>query len=371
METSKITTAEAISIVLGIFVAYTLVALPRSMLETTKTATLINILYVGIIALFITYLIYKLIIKFPGEDIIDIAEYLGGKTLKVFISIVFIFYFLFSSSILLRNFCECLKIVYYPMTSLIFIILTFIIVICITLHHRFSSIAKVNLLIIPLVVISIVFLFVANIENFSLDNIFPIFGDGLFNTFVTGLGNLGAFGGITLLYFLPPYLKEPQKMKKVYLTSVVLGTIYFILCVSIILFMFISLMYTNQIMPLYSAARYIEFGNFFQRLESIFLLIWILQMVCYLSIIAKIAISIFKKITNIRDEKPMIFIFGLLIFAISLLPKNYAISKLIEDYIYHYMVIGISIVLGVSLLILAYLKKRKKKELNTNNEKNI
>ncbi len=257
------------------------------------------------------------------------------------------------------------------MTSLIFIILTFIIVICITLHHRFSSIAKVNLLIIPLVVISIIFLFVANIKNFSLDNIFPIFGDGLFNTFVTGLGNLGAFGGITLLYFLPPYLKEPQKMKKIYLTSIILGTIYFILCISIILFMFISLMYTNQIMPLYSAARHIEFGNFFQRLESIFLLIWILQMVCYLSIVAKISISIFKKITNISDEKPVIFVFGLLIFAISLLPNNYAISKFIENYIYHYMVIIISIFLGISILLLAYFKKRRKKELNTNNEQNI
>ena len=256
------------------------------------------------------------------------------------------------------------------MTSLIFIILTFIIVICITLHHRFSSIAKVNLIIIPLVIISIVFLFIANIRNFSLDNIFPIFGDGLFNTFVTGLGNLGAFGGITLLYFLPPYLKEPQKMKKVYLTSIILGTIYFLLCVSIILFMFISLMYTNQIMPLYSAARYIEFGNFFQRLESVFLLIWILQMLCYLSIIAKISISIFKKITNINDEKPIILVFGLLIFAVALLPKNYAITKFIEDYIYHYMVVIISIVLGVSILILAYFKKRKKKELNVNNEKN-
>ena len=257
------------------------------------------------------------------------------------------------------------------MTSLIFIILTFIIVICITLHHRFSSIAKVNLLIIPLVVISIIFLFVANIKNFSLDNIFPILGDGLFNTFVTGLGNLGAFGGITLLYFLPPYLKEPQKMKKIYLTSIILGTIYFILCISIILFMFISLMYTNQIMPLYSAARHIEFGNFFQRLESIFLLIWILQMVCYLSIVAKISISIFKKITNISDEKPVIFVFGLLIFAISLLPNNYAISKFIENYIYHYMVIIISIFLGISILLLAYFKKRRKKELNTNNEQNI
>ena len=77
METSKITAAEAISIVLGIFVAYTLVALPRSMLETTKTATLINLIYVGIIALLLTFLIYKLLLKFPGSDIVDIAEYLG------------------------------------------------------------------------------------------------------------------------------------------------------------------------------------------------------------------------------------------------------------------------------------------------------
>ena len=67
MENSKITASEAISIILGIFVAYTLVALPRSMLESTITATLINIIYVGIIALFLTFLIYKLIIKFPRE----------------------------------------------------------------------------------------------------------------------------------------------------------------------------------------------------------------------------------------------------------------------------------------------------------------
>ncbi len=67
MESSKITSAEAISIVFGIFVAYTLVALPRSMLESTNTATLINVIYVGVIALFITFLIYKLLIKFPRK----------------------------------------------------------------------------------------------------------------------------------------------------------------------------------------------------------------------------------------------------------------------------------------------------------------
>ena len=371
MENLKINTAEAISIVLGVFVTYTLVSLPRNLLETTKTSTIINIIYVGIIGILIAYLIYKLISKFPGNDIIDIAEYLGGKTFKTIIGILFIFYFIFSSSILLRNFCECLKIVYYPVTSLIFIILTFILTICIALRHNFSSIAKVNLLIIPLVIISIIFLFFANFRNFSFENIFPILGDGIFNTFITGLGNLGAFGGISLLYFIPPFLKEPEKMKKVYLTSIILGSIYFLLCISIILFMFVSLMYTNQIMPLYLAARYIEFGDFFQRLESVFLLIWILQMICYLTILTKISSFIFKKITNIKDEKPLIYIFGLLLFAISILPKNYAISKIIENFIYNYMVIIFSICLGISILVLFYIKKKKKKEIQTNNESSM
>lgn len=360
MNTSKICTSEAISIVLGIFVAHTLVSIPRNLLETTKSATIINIIYVTIIALFITFILYKLIKNFPGSDIIDISEYLGGKTLKTFISIIFITYFVFSAGILLRNFCECLKIVYYPMTSLIFILLAFIVVVCIVLKYKFSSIAKVNLIIMPLAIISIIFLFFANIKHFTLTNIFPIFGDSLFNTFITGLGNLGAFGGISLLYFLPPLLKEPEKMKKVFISSIALGGLYLLICVSIILFMFVFLLHTNGIMPLYTAASYIEFGTFFQRLESVFLLIWILQMISYLTIISKIAISIFKKVTNIQNNTPMILVFGLLIFSVALIPKDYAVSKFIEDTVYKYMMIGIVIILGISILILANLKKKKK-----------
>ena len=360
MDNSKIGTAEAISIVLGVFVAHTLVSLPRTMLETTSSATIINIIYVGIIAITLTFLIYKLIKNFPGSDIVDISEYLGGKVFKKIVGIIFIIYFISSTSILIRNFCECLKIVYYPMTSLIFIILAFIVAICIVLKYNFSTITKVNLLIMPLVVFSIIFLFVANIQNFSLHNIFPVMGENLFTTFITGLGNLGAFGGISLLYFLPPYLKEPSKMKKVFLVSIALGSVYILISVSIILFLLVFLMYSNEIMPLYSAARYIEFGSFFQRLESAFLLLWIFQMACYLTISSKFSIAIFKKITNIKDETPLILIFAILIFSISLLPSNYAVSKFIEDYVYKYMVLGIVLVFSIIILILANIKKRKK-----------
>lgn len=366
MTNSKISTSEAIMLVLTIFVAHTLASMPRSLLLRTKSSTIINIIYIGIIVLLITFLIYKLMKNFSSSDLLDISDYLGGKTLKTIVGSLFTFYFIFNSSILIRNFCEGLKIIYYPLTNLIFILLTFIIAVFITSKLEFSTTAKVNLLIIPIVLISILCLFFGNIKNFSIENMYPILGEGAFETFVIGLENLGAFGGIVMLYFLPPYLKEPNKMKKISMISIGIAIIYIIICVATILFMFSFLIKVDEIMPLYSAARHIEFGSFFQRLESIFLLIWIFQMVCYLCVSIQIAMNLFKKMTNLKTTKPLSYIFGLLVLGICLAPKNYAISKFIENTIYNYFVFAIPFGVGISILILANLKKRKKKQVLKN-----
>lgn len=245
------------------------------------------------------------------------------------------------------------------MTNITFIILMFIIAVCIANHLDFSATLKTNLIILPLVFIGIVFLFFANIQNFSPQRIFPILGNGLTATFVTGLLNMSAFAGIAYLYFLPPFLKEPQKMKKIALLSVGITAIYLILAISSILFMFPSLVNTNEISPLYNVTRYIEFGSFFQRLESVFLLFWMLAFASYLSIVTKFSMNIFKKIACITTKKPLINIFGLIVFAIALIPENFAISSKFETDIYPYLVLFIVFVLSISILVLANLKKRK------------
>jgi len=368
MSSSKINVLEAIMLILTIVVTRTILSLPRNMLVLTKSATLLNLIYISIIAILISYFIYRLLSNFPGSDIIDISEFLGGKALKTIIGIIFIAYFIVSSSILLRNFCESLKIIYYPMTNIIFIILLFIIALCFSNRLDFSATLKTNTLILPIVLASMVFLFFANMNKFTPQRIFPLFGDGIFQTFGLGLTNLASFGGIAYLYFLPPLLKEPKDMKKVTLLAIGICAIYLILCVSTLLFMFSFFIDTNEITPLYNATRYIEFGSFFQRLESIFLLIWILAFACYLSIVSKFSMRIFQKITNIENKKALIDVFGLLIFGLSLVPKNYAISENFETKIYPYLVLGIVFVLSISVLILANLSKKKKDNPRKENE---
>lgn len=361
MDKYKIGSKEAIAILLTITIARTFVSLPTYILYSMKSATILNILYVGIIAILITILIYKLMKNFKGLDIIDISETLGGNLLKNIIGSIFIIYFIITSSTLLRNFSEGIKTVYYPMTNTSFIILLFVVCIIITNRLSFNASLKTTLIVIPMVLVSIVFIFLAISKDFVFERMFPVLGEGLIPTFVTGLENIFSFAGIGLIYFLPPLLKEPEKFKKISLISTGISLIYLLLIFSTLLFMFTFYTNSREIMPLYGATRFIEFGTFFQRLESVFLLIWIMAFACYLSIISKFAINIFKKITKISDSKPLIYPFGLLMLAIALTPKNFAVSYFIETTVYKYIAIGIIFILVISVLLLANLKRKKLK----------
>ena len=364
MTNQKISTVSAIMLTLSIVISYITSSLPRTFIHETKSATLLNIIYNTIIVLFIILLVCKLYKKFPGLDLLDISKFLGGNVLKNIVGVLFIAYFIISSSMMLRNFCEGLVVVYYPLTNYILIILMFIISIGLVNRLSFNATLNTASIIFPLVLISVVLLFCGNLDNFSFRRIYPILGDGFYNTFILGLRNIGAFGGICYLYFLPPMLKEPEKFKKIAVISVIFTGIFIFLCVATLLFMFSFFITTDEIMPLFSAARHIEFSSFFQRFESIFLLIWIISFCCYLSITCKFSTHIFNKMFNLSDMRPVLNIFAILIFGISLLPKNYAISNLFETNIYRYLRIAIGFILGIIILILANLKKKKVGEKN-------
>ena len=359
MSKFKIGTVEAIALILSFLAPFTVISLSRTFINETKSSALLNIIYITLICVFLVLLICKLLKNFPGFDIIDISNYIGGNIFKNIIGFIFIAYFIITSAMLLRNFCEGLKVIYYPFTNIVYIILLFVIAISIANNLGFNSTIKTTALIFPFLLLSIVLLFVGNLDNFSFTKIFPIWGDGFKSTFILGLSNIGSFAGISYLYFLPPLLKDPNKFKFISVVSVILSGLFIFICVATLLFMFSVYISTDEIMPLFSVSRYIEFGNFFQRFESLFLLVWTISFCCYLSISFKFSTYILKKVFNLKDSSQLIYIFALLLFAIALLPKNYAFSSFFETYVYRYMGIAI-ITLGIILLILSNFKKKKK-----------
>lgn len=179
MEKIKIGNFEAICLILTIISTHTILGLPKAIISSTKSGAILNIIYISAIALLISYLIYRLLKNLPGLDIIDISEFVGGKFVKIIVGSAFLIYFLFIASVMLRNFAYALQIVYYPMTNLIFIILLFVIAISVVCSLDFNAIVRTNLLVVPIVFVSIIFLFIANTKNFDINRIFPIYGNRL------------------------------------------------------------------------------------------------------------------------------------------------------------------------------------------------
>ena len=364
MNSSKIGTYEAIMLILSLVVSHTVLSLPKAIVTTTKSSSILNLIYLSIFVFIFAYIICRIFKKFPGMDLLDLAEYIGGKTLKIILGIIFILYFTISSAIFLRNFCECLQIVYYPSTSIVFIVLSFVISTCLVADLPSNASFKANLIVVPFVLGSILFLFFANLKYFDYNRIFPILGNGFFETFGSGFTNIYAFSGMALIYFLPPLLKHPDKLKKISMIAFLLTTLYLVFVISLILLMFPIFTNIDEVLPLYTVATYVEFGTFLQRLESVFLLIWMVAFSCYLSIVLSFIFLFFKKITNIKYNKPMIYPFGMLLLSLALLPNTFGESKFYETKIYPYVLIVLVHIIPAFIMCFSFFKKKKEGDIN-------
>ncbi len=358
MDNTKIGSKEAIALLVTIAFNHIIINMTKDIIDLTASASLLNILYIGIIAIIFTSIICYFLNKFPTFDLVDISNYLGGKFLKWVIGLLFIAYFIFFAGNLLHMFSTCLQIIYFPYTKQFYIALFFIISGICACIMRHNAIYRSTLIIFPFIVISTLFLFLSDIQFFNIEKMYPIFGNGLYTTFFTGITNMFAFQGLAYIFFTPPLLKEPAKIKKVAITSVILSCIFLLICVATVLFIFNGFVDTDELLPLFSAVKYIEFGSFFQKLDSIFVLIWILSFASYLGITIKFSSSILRKLTNFQDDSIFIFVVGILLFIASIWQKNYVISTFLANTVHKY--VFFILVIGISLLILISATFKKK-----------
>ena len=95
MDNTKIGNKEAIALLLTITFNHIILNVTKSIIDVTASASLLNILYIGILSIIFTCIICYFLNKFPTFDLIDISNYLGGNFLKWIIGLAYIAYFIF------------------------------------------------------------------------------------------------------------------------------------------------------------------------------------------------------------------------------------------------------------------------------------
>lgn len=347
----KLGKIEAVFAISIIMVNRIILNLPYAILENTGTGSIINLIYIGFIGFLIVLIVNKLFKFFPNSDIIDISEYLGGKFLKIIVSIIFIALFLLTLFTTIIDFTNLLKVVYFHESPLIFILLFFIFALLISNLIGFRAITKTISLIVPFTIISILFTFFAVYDTVSLDKFTPILGNGYESIFINGLTNLFSFSIIVFFFFFKPLLKNSYDFEKITISSFIISWILLFLTIISLLSVFPSSNITSHINFLYSIVRKINLGNFLQRLDALFILLWILCIFSYLSIITFMSNTILKKVTSASNRSMFSYLIAIILLGLCLIPINIAEIKFMQSTVYKYAIL---IITSITILLLLF-----------------
>lgn len=158
------------------------------------------------------------------------------------------------------------------------------------------------------------------------------------------------------LLFLPPLLDKPDKFKRMSVVAIIVSSIYLLFSVTCLLLSLSFTMHSHESFSLYVLTRNLVFGRFIQRVDAVFILVWIIAILSYINIPISLCIYIFKKLTKISDHNSLSYSINLLILSICIIPAEYAvfttiISKIVQN-LFLILFFGISL----PILILANLK---------------
>lgn len=215
----------------------------------------------------------------------------------------------------------------------------------------------------PITLLSILVIFIFTSKYFVLERLSPIFGNGVPQVFLNGLTNLFSFSGLGYLFFLMPLLKDTKDFNKICITGLILSSIFLFLSVVSLLLSFAFISQTEELLSLFLISRLVEFGSFFKRTDALFIFLWMLSFISYLSINTFFMTYIFKKLTNIQNQKAIIFPVSILLVGISRAYETVPDIIQFDQNFYKYYLLVIVFILSTIILILAYLKKSRKEKV--------
>lgn len=302
--------------------------------------------------------IYLLLRRFPGKDLAEIFDISLGRILGFTFSGILAAYMLFISITRLTEFNEVIKVYVFPLSPNWYIIGIYVICIFSLSRLGLESIARFSKLVVYFMLAGFIIVLALGIQNYHINNIYPILGYGLDKTILMGIERSSVYGEVIILAVFAGSFQGVQYIKKEGIISVGLSAL--LISVSLLSFTLTFPYYTAQEItaPMYEMATLIDYGRYLQRVEPIFLFIWIISTLISTTIVFYSFVWLYCKMFRIQDKKPVVLGSAVILFAASLMHKD--IISVISGNVQFIRSYGSIVIFVLPLLALIIAALRKK-----------
>ncbi|GFZ31073.1 hypothetical protein CSC2_15990 [Clostridium zeae] len=327
----KFGTREAVSLTTLVLISKLFYTSISVLIKTTSTSAWYTTLISCITSIILFLCVSQLIRRYPNKNLVQIFDLVVGRFIGKTLSLIFIAYFIFYSGATIREFVEMLIAYILPYTQPSIILVVFLGVVIAYSYVGIEGIARMAYIGFFCVVVGLITILVLPYKLYDVSNLTPIGGYGIKVAFTMGLWRTSAYSEVIILAFIINCLHGYEQFKKVGLISLILSGIVISIGTACSLMAFEYTQGSENLSSLFQLSRVIYLSRFLQRIESIFIFIWVIASIINVSVTFYLAISIFCKAFNIPRHRPCLLPFAYLTFMVTLMPKN--ISEATEIYI--------------------------------------
>jgi spore germination protein (amino acid permease) len=347
---------EAIALIINAICARIFLNFPREMAEDAGTAGWLEVIYFSILAFGLVYLIASLYARFNRKDLLDIAGLAGGEAGRIITGLLILAPILGFGALILREYTENMKIISLTDSPLGFVMMFFMVAMVAACFLGLEAIVRFSAVAVPILTAGFLFIVLMVAPYYDFTHLLPVLGSGLGSVFGKGFFKVSTYSPLIYLFLIPPFLKDQKSFRRIGLTA--LGVSALLLLVSSLTY---SLVYSyptslESFLPVFQLARLINYGRFFQRLESVFVISFAISAMLYLGVILFFVVHVFKKTFKLEYHRPLILPFAVILFSLALLPSNLMTAIDLQTKTYATFTWVIAFILPIVCLLLARLR---------------
>lgn len=301
--------------------------------------------------------------KYPGRDLVEIGEELAGPYVNLLFALYYLVVFVFGAGMTLREISEQVVSGFLPDTPISLVVLAFVSGTAVVSYLGIEAVARTARFLLGVMVVTAMALVLLTIPLWQFDAFYPLWGGGLWKLLAGALKNTGVFVQILLLGIICPFLPVKQ-VKQIGVRGVVVAGFFLFLYVLAPLLIFDYPSVTELSLPSFEMARIINIGRFGQRMEVVFLPVWVFGNMIYLSISLYAGAAVLARLCRLRDYRPFVLSVAVLTTTVAFVPQN----MLQAAYWNHRLLNRYSFVILVAILVMLLLVARLKNKGGARNE---
>lgn len=324
----------------------------RGLVAIAAQDAIFAILLGGLLLILVTFLLVKLAVRFPQENLFQYSKEVWGKPIAFIISAAYLFYFYTFMVLLFQDFTNANRTIFLPETPVLFPMVLMGVGAVWLAAYGFAAVVRFLLLVFPIFAFLMISLAILGLREVRLENLFPLFSNGIMPIIHGAIVYVGIIQGVEVLLFLSPFLRRHDKSLKPALLGVI----------PVIIFMLASSINAIGILGVENVLEYVypgiallsivEIPGFpVERFELFLTLPWLIAIFTTMCIYIYLLSYGIVQVFNLPYRKATIYLVTVAIIGATYLIPNLGWTMVFREYYNYFTLIFIAVIPILTLIV--------------------